>query len=112
MILSWLPNRKKRPPRSPQGRRPSDRPRRFHPCLEVLEDRWLPSTVTNLLDAGPGSLRDAIALTPAGETVDFQTGLAGTITLTTGQLTIDHDLTIAGPGADRITVSGNNASRV
>jgi hypothetical protein len=44
--------------------------------------------------------------------VDFQAGLTGTILLTTGELLIDKDLTIAGPGADVITVSGNHASRV
>jgi hypothetical protein len=80
--------------------------------VETLEGRCLPSTVTNLLDAGPGSLRDAIATTPAGGTVDFQPGLTGTITLTSGELAINEDLTITGPGADVITVSGNNASRV
>src|SRR5262249_15453 len=52
--------------------------------LEVLEGRCLPSTVTNLNDAGAGSLRQAILDTPAGGTVDFQPGLAGTITLTSG----------------------------
>jgi hypothetical protein len=38
--------------------------------------------------------------------------LAGTIVLTTGELLVDKDLTIVGPGAAVITVSGNNASRV
>src|SRR5690348_9803265 len=71
--------------------------RGYQPRLEGLEARWLPSTVTNLDDIGPGSLRDAIAITPAGGTVDFQPGLAGTITLTNGALIIDHDLTVAGP---------------
>jgi hypothetical protein len=66
----------------------------------------------SLADRGPGSLQDAIAGTPAGGTVDFQPGLSGTITLTTGELLIDKDLTIAGPGAGVITVSGNHASRV
>jgi hypothetical protein len=66
----------------------------------------------NLNDSGAGSLRDAIATTPAGGTVDFQAGLSGTITLNTGELLIAKNLTIAGPGADVITVSGNNASRV
>src|SRR6516225_6123166 len=80
--------------------------------LELLESRCLPSTVTNLTDHDPGSLRDAIANTPAGGTVDFQAGLTGTITLTTGELAINKDLTIAGPGAGVITVSGNHASRV
>ena len=81
-------------------------------CLELLEARCLPSTVTNLEDNGPGSLRDAIATTPDGGTVDFQPGLSGTITLTSGELAINKDLTILGPGANAITVSGNHASPV
>jgi predicted outer membrane repeat protein len=80
--------------------------------LELLECRCVPSTVTNLADAGPGSLRDALAETPAGGTVDFQPGLSGTITLTSGELAINKDLTIAGPGVNVITISGGNASRV
>jgi hypothetical protein len=68
--------------------------------------------VTNLDDAGLGSLRDAIGITPSGGTVDFRPGMSGMITLITGELLIDKDLTIAGPGASLITVSGNHASRV
>jgi hypothetical protein len=68
--------------------------------------------VLNLNDSGPGSLRQAIADAPPGGTVYFQSGLTGPITLTTGELLIDKDLTITGPGADVITVSGNDASRV
>jgi predicted outer membrane repeat protein len=68
--------------------------------------------VTNLADAGPGSLRQAIIDTPAGGTVDFQQGLRGTITLTTGELPIAKSLTITGPGSDVLTVSGNHVSRV
>jgi predicted outer membrane repeat protein len=89
-----------------------NRKRRGRLWLEPLEARFLPSTVTNLSDGDPGSLRDAIATTPAGGTVDFQPGLTGTITLTTGELDVNQDLTIEGPGASVITVSGNNASRV
>ena len=98
-----------------RSRRPKadlHRPRRCRPRLEVLEDRCVPTTVMNLLDSGSGSLRQAILDTPAGGTVDFQPGLSGTITLTSGELAIGNDLTIAGPGADIITVSGNHASRV
>ncbi len=84
----------------------------FRPGLEALESRWVPTTVTNLDDAGAGSLRQAILDTPAGGTVDFQPGLSGTITLTTGELAIAKNLTVAGPGAGVIAVSGNNASRV
>jgi hypothetical protein len=80
--------------------------------LEALEDRSVPSTVMNLFDSGAGSLRDAIASTPASGTVNFQAGLSGTITLTTGELLINKDLTIVGPGVNVITVSGNLASRV
>lgn len=80
--------------------------------VEELEGRRVPSTVTNLADAGPGSLRQAILDTPAGGTVDFQPGLSGTIILTGGELAIAKDLTIAGPGAAALTVSGNHASRV
>ncbi|MFC1968362.1 hypothetical protein ACFLVX_03100 [Chloroflexota bacterium] len=35
-----------------------------------------------------------------------------TIILTTGELLIDYDLTIIGPGADALTISGNNNSRI
>jgi hypothetical protein len=80
--------------------------------VERLEQRWVPSTVLNLNDSGAGSLRQAILDAPAGGTVDFQSGLTGTIVLTSGELAIGKDLTIDGPGAGVITVSGNNASRV
>jgi hypothetical protein len=80
--------------------------------LELLEGRTVPSTVTTLADSGPGSLRDAIANSAAGGTVNFQPGLSGAITLTSGELAIAQDLTIAGPGASVITVSGNDSSRV
>ncbi|MDS4030179.1 MAG: right-handed parallel beta-helix repeat-containing protein [Candidatus Contendobacter sp.] len=72
-------------------------------------------TVTNLADAGGGSLRQAIldANSAAGaDTITFQAGLTGTITLTTGQLAITDSVDIQGPGAATITVSGGNASRV
>jgi hypothetical protein len=77
-----------------------------------LEERSTPSTVTNLMNAGPGSLRQALLDTPAGGTVDFQPGLSGTITLTSGELAITKNLTVAGPGASVLTVSGDQASRV
>jgi hypothetical protein len=80
--------------------------------LESLEGRCVPSTVTNLNDSGDGSLRQAILDTPAGGKVHFQPGLTGRITLTSGELAIGRDLTIDGPGASVITVSGNHASRI
>jgi hypothetical protein len=68
-------------------------------------------TVTTLADAGPGSLRAAIAGAAAGDTIDFQAGLQGTIELT-GTLEIAKDLRIDGPGARLLAVSGMDAARV
>src|SRR3954447_4128353 len=67
-------------------------------------------TVTNTNDNGPGSLRQAITDAASGDTINFS--VIGTITLTTGQLVIDKNLGIKGPGANQLLVSGNNASRV
>jgi hypothetical protein len=64
--------------------------------------------VTNTADSGSGSLRAMLLSAPAGSIVQFQAGLSGTITLTSGTLSITKNLTIAGPGAGLITVSGNN----
>jgi hypothetical protein len=69
--------------------------------------------VLNNLDNGPGSLRDTIGAAASGVTIDFDPSLAGqTITLTSGELLLTKNLDIEGPGADSLTVSGNNASRV
>jgi hypothetical protein len=72
-------------------------------------------TVTNLDDAGAGSLRQAVldANAAAGaDIIEFQAALSGTITLTTGQIAISDSVSIQGPGAATITVSGNSASRI
>ena len=73
-------------------------------------------TVTNTLDSGANSLRNQIAAATAGDTIAFDTtgvfATAQTITLTTGQISIAKSLTINGTGANQLTVSGNNASRV
>ena len=100
----------------PASRRetPAARPT-FRPTLEALEDRWVPSTltVTTNLDSGLGSLRAEIAAAKNGDTIVFAPSLNGqTITLTSGELLIRHSITIAGPGAGNLTVSGNHASRV
>lgn len=56
--------------------------------------------------------------TQGANTIYFASGLGGAITLTQGQLQIANDpasqtdLTINGPGARKLTVSANNASRV
>jgi hypothetical protein len=83
--------------------------------LEILEDRALLSTLTvlNNLDSGAGSLRDAIQFAQSSDTIVFAPSLNGqTITLTSGELTIEKDLDIEGPGASLLAISGNDSSRV
>ena len=45
-------------------------------------------------------------------TLSSRQGSAGTVTLTSGEIPITSSLNITGPGADVISVSGNNSSRV
>jgi len=66
--------------------------------------------VTSTADSGPGSLRDAIQHASPGDIVDI--GVTGTITLTTGPLSIATGLTILGPGAQHLAIDGGHASRV
>ncbi len=68
-------------------------------------------TVTNLNNSGAGSLRDAILNSSAGAMISFAPGLVGTITLATGDLVIDHSLTINGPGARFITIDAGKNGR-
>ncbi len=70
--------------------------------------------VTTTANLDTGSLRQAIADVSAGGTITFDAVLFNvpqTITLES-ELTIAKNLTITGTGADKITISGNNASRV
>ena len=67
--------------------------------------------VTNTNDSGPGSLRDALAVANDGDTIDA-TGVSGTILLTSGELGINHSVTINGPGAENLAVDGNATFRV
>jgi hypothetical protein len=69
--------------------------------------------VKNEADSGAGSLREAVAESHAGDTIEFAPALAGkTITLTGGQIAIKHDLTIAGPGLSQLTIGAGSASRI
>src|SRR5262245_38940102 len=79
-------------------------------------------TVTNLEDGAanagncPGTtdptcrLRDASAKAAAGDTVTCP--VSGTILPNSGELVISKNLTISGPGANLLTVSGNQLYRV
>jgi len=66
--------------------------------------------VTNTNDAGAGSLRQALISASNGDTIKITAH--GTITLTSGELVVDKSLTIGGPSAVKLTVSGNGVSRV
>src|SRR5262249_3717329 len=86
-----------------------------HTLSIVRDDTPGPWTVTSFADSGPGSLRQAVLEAnghPGADVINFAPAVRGTIGLTTGQLNITDDLTIDGPGADELTVSGNHASRV
>jgi hypothetical protein len=121
-LSSWLRSARSFfvPPGTEKGHRPT-RLRKPSTAarlgVERLEDRTVPSTFTvlNLADGGDGSLRAAILgaeTSPGADVIQFARQVRGTITLTTGELDIRSDLTIEGPGANRITVSGNDTSRV
>ena len=73
--------------------------------------------VTSAADPGDGScdeaectLREAIAAVDPGGTITFAVG--GTITLAAGQLHVTKPMTITGPGAGDLAVSGAAATRV
>ncbi|MEH2027940.1 PEP-CTERM sorting domain-containing protein [Nostoc sp.] len=73
-------------------------------------------TVNNLNDSGVGSLRDTINIASNNDVVEFLLGNnPSTITLTSGALAMPaagyayaKNLTINGPGANLLTISGNN----
>ena len=74
--------------------------------------------VTTSGDPGPPgttSLREAVvaANKSVDNTVMFDASLVGsTITLTNGEIVVSRQLTIIGPGAAQLTISGNDASRI
>ncbi len=76
-----------------------------------MEDRKLLSTftVTSMSDSGAHSLRAGIQSGDA--MIAFAPGLHGTITLES-ELQINHSVTIDGPGANELSVSGHDSSRV
>lgn len=77
-------------------------------------------TVTKISDTADGvcdadcSLREAIIAANSDDVIVFSPlfNTPQTVTLTGGQISIDKNLTIAGAGANLLTVSGNNAGRI
>ena len=74
--------------------------------------------VTNTNDAGSGSFREAIAL--ANQNIDEDSIVfdrstfapTRTIVLTSGEIIVTTPVRILGPGVERLSISGNNLSRV
>ena len=66
------------------------------------------ATVTTTADDGLGSLREAIANAAAGETINFSSVSA--ITLTSGELVIDKNLIISGLGASNLVIQRSTTS--
>ena len=69
------------------------------------------NVVINNNDSGAGSLRSIIADACPDSTITFAPGITR-ILLTSGQIVITEALTIHGPGADILNVSGNYIDRV
>lgn len=90
----------------------------FEPWAQAAYEHVLATfAVTNTNDSGVGSLRQAIldanSFAGSDEIVFSLRGNgAKTITLTSGQLGITDDLFISGLGQNKLTISGNQASRV
>jgi hypothetical protein len=69
-------------------------------------------TVTSTSDSGPGSLRQMLADANPGDSIFFDTSLNGqTITLLS-PIAISNAVTISGPGAANLTISGNQSVRI
>src|SRR5262249_22715731 len=64
--------------------------------------------VMNNGDSGAGSLRQAILAACPGSTITFANSI-NLITLTSGELVINKNLTIQGPGANLLSVQRNTA---
>ena len=78
-------------------------------------------TVYNTSDSGAGSLRQAVLnanALPGADTITFagstftDATIPDVITLTSGEIVITGPLTISGPGANALHISGNHTSRV
>ncbi len=70
-----------------------------------------PTLVTNLADNGPGSLRQAIDMARPGSIITFSSHVKGVIRLTSN-LSIDKDLSIHGPGAEKLSITGDGSFNV
>ncbi|HWD17914.1 MAG TPA: hypothetical protein VHB20_01435, partial [Verrucomicrobiae bacterium] len=92
---------------------------RFMPALAALclggASAWaVPpgNVVLNAGDSGADSLRAVIAGATNGATITFTGSLNGQTIVLASEILVNKNLTIQGPGAANLTISGNNATRV
>ena len=76
-------------------------------CAIAMPVPALTITVSNTNDSGPGSLRQALVDANDGDTINF--AVIGTTMLTSDGLPINKNITISGPGADQLSIDGNQA---
>ena len=84
-------------------------------AFEVQADQLAGCSEINLVvntnaEAGSGSLRSIITAACPGSTITFAANVRGTITLTSGELTLNKNLTIRGPGAKLLTIQRSTAN--
>ncbi len=90
---------------------PADRPRQRRSQTPARGPAVI--AVTTCADAGAGSLRAAVETAVSGDAIDLTQLSCSVITLTTGTLEAEVEtLTINGPGAERLSISGNGAQTV
>ena len=77
-------------------------------CATSIAARADTIIVTNKNDSGPGSLRQALADVNDGDTITF--AVTGTIALTSGELLVNNNVTISGPGPKMLAITRNSAT--
>ena len=85
----------------------------FRPCLEGLEDRYVPSTLfvtSNADNSAAGTLRSAVQQAHKNDTIEIDT--TQTIVLTQGLIVLGKDLTIEAAKNTTATVSGGFTSGI
>ena len=68
--------------------------------------------VTNCLDSGGGSLRQAVIDSGPGDAIDLTQLTCSQITLTTGRIDVARDVLLQGPGSGLLTIDGANLDRI
>ncbi len=83
-------------------------------CLLVAGSSFATNyPVSNVNDSGAGSLRDAFSHAGDNDTISFNSGVTGTIFLTSGPLeTGVQNMRVIGPGPKVLSISGSHSSTV